>query len=287
MPGRKSSKRRSLKSGRPPLARMPASMSRKTSSSTVRTFHQLRKQLARAVDQGREQEAEDLDGRIENQGGLNRYQVASMQGQARDRGGDSSITLMGWLKELTSDAKSAGQRLRMLEVGALSTRNACSKSGRLNITRIDLHSQDPDILQQDFMKRPVPEDTSQQFDIISLSLVLNFVSLDAERGEMLKRTCHFLDKSPKQETPRSWKSALPALFLVLPAACVINSRYLSEQRLTNMAESLGYVPFRRKQTSKLVYYLWTWSGIPKPATFAKKQINKGTRMNNFCVVLNG
>ena len=63
----------------------------------------------------------------------------------------------------------------MLEVGALSTSNACSRSGLFEIERIDLNSQAEGITQQDFMERPLPKDSSEQFEIISLSLVLNYV----------------------------------------------------------------------------------------------------------------
>ena len=66
----------------------------------------------------------------------------------------------------------------MLEVGALRIDNACSRSGLLDVTRIDLHSQHPDIQTQDFMERPLPSASAfetEGFDILSLSIVFNYV----------------------------------------------------------------------------------------------------------------
>ena len=79
----------------------------------------------------------------------------------------------------------------------------------------------------------------------------------------------------------------PALFLVLPAACVVNSRWFNDERLTLMMGSLGYVMLRRKQTVKLVYYLWLHreKGMPDKQRFGKEEVNPGGRRNNFCIVM--
>lgn len=52
--------------------------------------------------------------------------------------------------------------------------------------------------------------------------------------------------------------------------------------------SLGYVMLQRKQTAKLVYYLWQLKGNPKEAKttkFPKKEVNPGSTRNNFSIVL--
>lgn len=176
-----------------------ASLSKKATSRTIRSFHQLNKALSAAERTQDGQLAENLRRRIAELGGLESYQIASMQGQATDRGGDSSVVLIDWLRELkvlddSDDTRS--MKLRMLEVGALSTQNACSKSGIFDITRIDFNSQGDGILQQDFMVRPLPASEKKKFDVISLSLVLNFVPSPTGRGDMLKRTCQFLRPHP-------------------------------------------------------------------------------------------
>jgi 25S rRNA (adenine2142-N1)-methyltransferase len=173
-----------------------------------------------------------------------------------------------------------------LEVGALSTHNACSISPLFEIERIDLNSQSPGILKQDFMQRPLPNDDSESFDIISLSLVLNFVPTPQARGDMLKRTVkHLRSSSPVPQAEP--KHLLPGLFMVLPAPCVLNSRYLDEATLVAIMASLSYAMVRQKVTSKLHYTLWQWHpGPPAEGTsFKKQEILGGRARNNFAITL--
>lgn len=275
-----------LRSGRPPTARQKtASLSKKATSRTIRSFHQLNKALAAAEKNGDDDLAADVRRQIADLGGLESYQTASIQGQATDRGGDSSVVLMEWLSDLdlpASKLEAPGGKLRMLEVGALSTQNACSKSGLFDITRIDLNSQGEGILKQDFMARPLPTSDVEKFDVISLSLVLNFVPSSTGRGEMLRRTRDFLTTNAL----RGNADVLPSLFLVLPAACTTNSRFMNDERLALLMASLGYTLRQRKQTPKLVYYLWLLQDRPeRGAAFGKMEVNPGAKRNNFCVVL--
>ena len=155
------------------------------------------------------------------------------------------------------------------------------------MTRIDLETQSEGIIKQDFIQRPVPAYDKDQFDIISLLLVLNYVPEAADRGEMLKRTTSFLDKRAPRTFSKELQDFFPALFLVLPAPCVMNSRYVNEEMLTLMTASLGFLMVRRKQTAKLVYYLWLLRDRPMPEeqNFEKKEIWSGGQRNNFAVVL--
>ena len=277
-----------LSKGRPPTARKPrATLSKKTTNATINTHHQLIKQLALAEAKGDEKEVDGLKKRINDLGGLKGYQLASIQGQSSERGGDSSSVLLEWLSDLKPMLEILDSKGRMLEVGALSTKNACSRSGLFDITRIDLHSQAGGIIQQDFMERPLPRSKSETFDIISLSLVLNFVPEPVKRGEMLRRTCRFLEQNAPVTRPDITRDIFPALFLVLPAACTTNSRYMSEERLTLIMASLGYVSLKRKQTAKLVYYLWQLRDRPlfDEQDFPKKEVNPGGGRNNFSIVL--
>ena len=277
-----------LTSGRPPLAPKPqATLSKKATQNAIRSHHNLNKKLAKAKANGDEAKAVELAENINASGGLSTYQIASIQGQSNDRGGDSSKVLMQWLDDIKPALKSSKTKLRMLEVGALSTQNACSKSRLLEITRIDLNAQTEGITKQDFMERPIPKYDKEQFDVVSLSLVLNFVPDAADRGKMLKRICQFLDTRAPRTFPKELHDYFPALFLVLPAPCIENSRYLNEEHLTLMMASLGYVLLKCKQTSKLVYYLWLLRDKPIPAeqTFPKKEICPGGGRNNFSIVL--
>src|SRR5258705_7151282 len=101
--------------------------------------------------------------------------MLQIAGQSENRGGDSSKLLMDWIKDVQPLKSVPDGALRLLEVGTLSPDNACSKSTIFQVTRIDLHSQHPDILSQDFMERPIPVADEEKFDIVSLSLVLNYV----------------------------------------------------------------------------------------------------------------
>ncbi|KAK8199724.1 putative methyltransferase-domain-containing protein [Phyllosticta capitalensis] len=273
-------------------------LSAKTTASIIRTHHQLQKAHAQAVKAGDTTKAAEIQKQIDANGGLKKYQIASITGQSAERGGDSSRLLVEWLEDLrlpsatkvtgsNNGGGSAKRAYDVLEVGALSTTNACSQRRYLSVTRIDLHSQSPGIQQQDFMARPLPKSDAERFDIISLSLVLNYVP-DAEgRGEMLKRICQFLRAPSERDESQEEPLLTPCLFFVLPAPCVTNSRYLDGPRLLRIMESLGFVLLREKVTSKLVYQLWKWAGKPdgRPQKFAKVEVNPGAKRNNFCVVL--
>jgi 25S rRNA (adenine2142-N1)-methyltransferase len=274
----KQSRKSGLSAGRPPLVQRPKkALPSKATRTIIRTHHQLHKQLAQAIKSENKSKAEAIAREIEERGGLKAYQDASITGQSVERGGDSSKVLMQWLDE--RKFKKHGQRLRMLEVGALSTCNACSQSKVFEMTWIDLKSQDPKIEQQDFMKRPLPTSDEQRFDAISLSLVMNYVVDPTSRGDMLQRTRDFLKPSGADH--------LPLLFLVLPAPCITNSRYLNEERLDGMMIALGYRKLQRKISPKLYYSLWVLEQQrhTHASPFSKVEVNPGKTRNNFCIIL--
>ncbi|KAI1769545.1 putative methyltransferase-domain-containing protein [Hypoxylon sp. FL1150] len=278
----------SLAAGRPPTARKPKSISRKATKTLINAHHVLEKKKAQAIARGDRAAEIALESEIGALGGIEKYQLASLQGQRLDRGGDSSRILMEWLNSTGLTASPKHTRLKMLEVGALSTKNACSASGLFDVERIDLNSQSDGILQQDFMKRPLPKDDSERFDIISLSLVLNFVPDALGRGAMLLRTLDFL-RQPSMQYSSSLRHFFPGLFMVLPAPCVSNSRYMNESHLESIMNVLGYVKAQSKITQKLVYYLWVReSDAQSPlAAYRKVELRSGHSRNNFAVVLSG
>lgn len=288
---KKPKKPRPLSHGRPPVLHKPAAaLSSKATRSSIHSHHVVQKAIAQATAGGDTLTAGVLQDQLEKQGGLKAYQQASIIGQSSERGGDSSKILMEWLEPnlktyKNSDQSQSGDKtLRLLEVGALSKTNACSRSPLLSVTRIDLHSQDESILQQDFMQRPLPTYEGEKFDLISLSLVLNYVPDTVGRGEMLRRTAHFLRLLSAGD---DLKGLFPSLFLVLPAPCVTNSRYMDEKKLTEIMESLGYTLAKRKISAKLVYYLWklTSESPNCSSKFKKVEVNPGRSRNNFAVVL--
>lgn len=216
-------------------------------------------------------------GEIHVKGGLGQYQCASTAGQDISRGGDSSKQLIRWCKNL---GMSKNDRKTALELGCLNARNFISTSGLFNpVVRIDLNSNDPkQILKQDFMKRPLPKNESEKFDLISCSLVLNFVPTPSERGKMLQRFEHFL-KSGKDTY----------LFVVLPLPCVSNSRYMTKIVFEDIMKSLGYSVVSHHEAKKLVYWLFKFnhSATNKSTSKyqSKKKLKDGQSMNNFSILL--
>lgn len=271
------------------MVKPPPSLSSKVTRTLIRTHHTLEKQKAIAQKAGDVAKVAELDEKIQKQGGIEKYQRASLLGQGNERGGDSSRILMDWLKPVSPllKARTADQKLRLLEVGALSTSNACSKSGLFDIERIDLNSQAEGITQQDFMERPLPKLSAEKFEIISLSLVLNYVPDAVARGEMLKRTLQFL-RGPLGDNEEELRTVFPALFLVLPAPCVVNSRYMDGPKLEAIMTSLGYVKAHYKLSNKLVYYLWHAVDLTPKAKremFKKAEVRAGGTRNNFAIIL--
>lgn len=289
---RKTSRPKLLAHTRPTSIKKIAFLSSRATRALIREHHNLQKQLHSAIGRDDNAAAASLQAQIKTKGGLAKYQQASIQGQSLERGGDSSRVLMQWLSNLlpTEDLFIEHKcKPRMLEVGALRSDNACSRSGLLDVTRIDLHSQHPKIQTQDFMARPIPSPATlrtEGFDIVSLSLVVNFVGDAIGRGEMLKKVSSFF-RTP-QVKPKGVKDLnLPALFLVLPAPCVTNSRYLSEERLESIMRSLGYKRVARKLSTKLIYYLWGYDkGLKESGRkFRKEELCSGSSRNNFAVVI--
>lgn len=94
-----------------PDTKRTAGKSHKATQSTISTFHTLLKrkaQIQRSLSQGSsssqasilQKQLAEIEGEIEAIGGLDTYQKASTLGQSSQRGGDSSVVLVEWLKEL-------------------------------------------------------------------------------------------------------------------------------------------------------------------------------------------
>ncbi|CDO93224.1 unnamed protein product [Kluyveromyces dobzhanskii CBS 2104] len=218
---------------------------------------------------------------IDEDGGLKNYQMASTVGQDSNRGGDSSKLLVKWCKELSLD-KTMG--MNALELGSLSAKNNISTCGIFNpVVRVDLNSNDTvNIEKQDFMERPLPENESEQFDLISCSLVLNFVPTPIQRGQMILRFQHFLKRNQKTY-----------LFIVMPLPCLANSRYMTKERFNEMMNCLGYREVRYKAAKKVAYWLFNFeksddfnhtnTGMSR---FTKKvKLADKPGMNNFAIII--
>jgi len=204
---------RTSRTKKAPITRTDHARSGKSSiatQATISRFHTLLKRQAQLKSQIESSssskcvhELAHVEREMEDLGGLAAYQTASILGQGEQRGGDTSKILVKWLKEMNvrptkgSKLKSVGYEAfsgmiciakgcvancRMLEIGALSPCNYAATMPWVFNTPIDLNSQHPDILQQDFLDRPLPTSEDENFDIVSCSLVLNFVPEPQNRG---------------------------------------------------------------------------------------------------------
>ncbi|MCJ1286526.1 hypothetical protein MMC26_005872 [Xylographa opegraphella] len=297
---RRSKKPTLLSHTRPPNPQPLPSLSSRATRNVIRKHHTLQKQLSQAVATKDASLATSLQSQIDAAGGLSSYQHASILGQSARRGGDTSRVLMEWLTPILKEnpthmTTQSHRKLRLLEVGALSVDNACSRSGYFDVERIDLHSKHADILEQDFMKRPLPEIGllhEEGFDLVSLSLVVNYIGDAKERGAMLRRVGSFLRMSQNIERLQVWgkgkiEDALPAMFLVLPAPCVLNSRYLDEETLERIIMNEGYELVQKKLSKKLVYYLWQFKRAEKTQRqpYRRVELRPGGARNNFSIVM--
>ncbi|KAJ9106877.1 hypothetical protein QFC19_003006 [Naganishia cerealis] len=288
--------KRDAPNGDPVSNRKKLGRSHKSTQSTISLFHTLLKRKAQtqkalsnacSSTQASALQAQltVIEKEIAEQGGLDTYQKASTLGQSSERGGDSSIVLVEWLKELdeaTVRDGAAGKRpIRMLEIGALSPNNHAAKQLYVVNTPIDLNSQHPDILAQDFLQRPLPKTDDERFDIVSCSLVLNFVPEPRDRGQMLHLIHQQLNPSERS-----------FLFLVLPTACTENSRYMTSEHLEAIMQVVGFAQIRRRARpgGKVIYTLWKWQKPDANPQSLKKfgkraELRSGAKRNNFVVLL--
>jgi len=93
------------------------------------------------------------------------------------------------------------------------------------------------------------------------------------------------------------------LYLVLPLACVSNSRYLTHERLTTLLSSCGWNVVKQDDSKRLTRWLLKQKdGVAKTVKlidegkktggaklgwdgkkWAKDEVKVGVRLNNFCI----
>ena len=91
-----------------------------------------------------------------------------------------------WLAKILF--KNFSNQIKLLDVGALDGSTWDKFKDKIQVESIDLNPLSSKVKRQDFFKRPFGE----CFQVVSLSLVLNFVQNPFKRGEMLIRAVKFL-----------------------------------------------------------------------------------------------
>lgn len=114
---------------------------------------------------------------------------------------------------------------------------------------------------------------SGDFDVVCLSLVINFVPTPDARGEMLCKTTRILRQNG-------------TLFLCLPLACVNNSRYFDTERLLAMLTDIGFVVKETHASAKLYFVMAELAAMKTThGVFPKTLLRSGAQRNNFHIIL--
>ena len=197
---------------------------------------------------------------MEKLGGLETYQRASLFGSEEGKFNSSR-----WVLEFLR-RKNLSTKLSLLDVGAL--KNYYSSVKWIDEKCIDLNPINTGVEKFDFFD--FPETT--QYDVLVMSLVINFVGDPRKRGEMLVK-CRNVVK------PDGY------LFVILPLSCIGNSRYLKHGLFVKILESLGFELIENKNTAKLSFYIFQKTKEPTNEEFKREICRGGTDRNNFCIIL--
>ncbi len=268
---------------------LPTFTSIKQSQALIARYHTIQKQLA-AVEAdstlkplAREKRRHDLQAELQALGGLPAYQQASLFGATAEESGsfNSGVWVKSELYAMGLLPPGQGQRrLRLLDVGALQD-HWSPHAHLVEAMAIDLNPRHPSVLRADFFDFPPlpPTGTAPVFDALILSLVLNFVGDPRRRGAMLERCAALLPPGG-------------ALFVVIPAACITNSRYMNHVLFVRILHAVGFQLSRHKITPKLALYALRRSaceasGEEVAGLGSRRLCRTGQHRNNFAVLIGG
>lgn len=244
----------------------------------ISDYHTLNKNLQVAIKQNDSNEIMAIQQKLSLMGGLETYQRASLKGGSIRKGFSASGKwILPFLqKERRSKAFECSNdhiKLKMLDVGAI-TGEVYVKYSFLDVISIDLNSQSPRVVKQDFFDRPIPKSKQDCFDVLCLSLVLNFIGDVEMRGLMLLRCRDHITDSG-------------LLYIVLPLSCIQNSRFMTHASFISLMRNLQFVVEEFSFSKKLCYYLFRIDrSLFLNCHFSKAEVNPGPKRNNFSIVLN-
>lgn len=110
------------------------------------------------------------------------------------------------------------------------------------------------------------------YDIIVLSLVLNFVGDALKRGDMLRRCRRLLRPGG-------------LVFVVLPRKCLDNSQFCTVARFDQIMRSLGYEKQSYHTSPKLSFFMYKLCGAGECRQFDRKAVRTGSKLNSFSICL--
>ena len=215
----------------------------------------------------------NLEAKKEKLGGINAYQKASKLGEARHGSFNSAKWILKQIRDFdvckvnSITTKATEAKIRLLDVGALDN-NYRKHQKWIQCTSIDLNPRSDAVVKADFLKL----EGNKLYDVVVLSLVINFEGDVRRRGQMLRK-CQQLIMDQGY------------LFIVLPLPCLNNSRYLNDDLFVSMMESLGFKTCARHKSRKLSFFMFRKTGHAKVKSFPKKVLRKGGNHNNFAIIL--
>ncbi|KAJ9477526.1 25S rRNA (adenine(2142)-N(1))-methyltransferase [Pseudozyma hubeiensis] len=255
----------------------------------IAKFHTLLKQLEQAKSAA---EKDEIQSGLDSLGGLAQYQAWSLTGSAKAGQTPTSKWCMEALATVYQHDRNL-PKFKVLDVGAI-TGTAYEKYRWVDATYIDLHPQGDNVQKYSFFDFPTPTAAEEQYNMVALSLVINFVGDVRKRGEMLRHVHKYLPTA--EDTPGF-------CFLVLPLSCLTNSRYMNQTHLRAILDSLGFTVVKQSDSNKLSRWLLQrkplaerkaaadksensaatseWDGT----IFKKRDINPGKDRNNFAIVV--
>ena len=256
----------------------------------IAKYHTLEKQIARASP--RERAA--LLAEQQALGGLQVYQDQSTTGGAPIRGGESGKWCVKILKQIWPLARP----VRLLDVGAIAGTAYAKWPTFVHVTSIDLHPRADHVIQSDFFEYPIPSSPEDCFDLVGLSLVINFVGDLHKRGRCFPATDvlgQMLLHAHRYLRPGGY------LYVVLPLACVTNSRYMTHDHFRKIVHACGYDVVENEDSVRLTRWLLQQRERPDGKTFSssltdvspfwdgtvfkKRELQAGARRNNFCILV--
>ena len=269
----------------------------------IRDFHVIEKRIA-ALDRdpkfvgdhaAQDRERTRLQAELAKLGGIDAYQKASLSGERQ-----FSFNSAHWvLDELFCRRVQIVQELigkdtepvcTLLDVGAIKNKydpdteprvRRLTSTFRLKTTSIDLNPQDKHVIKANFLDF-AREQLPGSFSVVVLSLCLNFEGNPAKRGEMLRLAAHLLPEGG-------------FCFVLLPAPCVDNSRYMNLRLFIKTLQVVGLElaehPVSKQpsqQTSGKLFYAVARkrAALAQPQTAVKRTLCRGgKRRNNFCIII--
>lgn len=231
--------------------------------------------------------------------GIDRYQQASLDGERASGNWDSSQWVLGELRQRAATTFAGRARLRVLDVGAIVHRfpdilyddDARTEQVQLDVTSIDLNPKEDGgrVLQADFFDFAEEHITKgnaegkdgddENYDVVCLCLCVNFEGCPNGRGRMLRLASRIVKPGG-------------LVFLVLPRACVDNSRYMTVERLAETLRAVKLPAVSSRLTAKLsLSVAQKGDSLNKdsgraPLALSKKQVlRQGQQRNNFAICL--